>query len=253
MLVAALDALDDKDAIISTVYPAVAHDPYIAELVRPTGGALHWVDARFALLLPAGSSSTRLVISASTPPHPAFGIDPGSAAVTTVQLRATDLDPAFDIIALDAQAQAATLAASVQPPSIGTPAILDKALELLGARWLGTAQPGGVAELLTVWRVHSAEVGPRVPPAAQTDVVLFTHVLRPEGGILVQRDDLHAPSWQWQPGDVIAQVHRFSIAADTPAGTYQAVAGMYDRASGIRATLPDGNDVIEIVPLIITP
>ena len=48
-----------------------------------------------------------------------------------------------------------------------------------------------MAELLTRWVVTDpARVGPAVLPALTSDVVLFTHVLNPEGAILLQRDAL---------------------------------------------------------------
>jgi hypothetical protein len=110
------------------------------------------------------------------------------------------------------------------------------ALTLLEARWLGDpVRPGETAELLTMWRVTDpASVGPIVPPAFETDVILFSHVLDAGGDILAQRDALDAPSWAWQAGDIFIQIHSLSIPVDAEPGLHETVVGVYDRLSGER-------------------
>jgi hypothetical protein len=89
--------------------------------------------------------------------------------------------------------------------------------------------------LLTIWEVlDPARVGPLVSPAFATDAVLFTHLLGLQGQILAQRDSLDAPSWAWQPGDVVVQIHPLVIPPETTPGAYQAVVGLYDRTSQMR-------------------
>jgi hypothetical protein len=112
-------------------------------------------------------------------------------------------------------------------------------VQLVTAYWLAEEVPaGGVAELVTVWRVlDPGRVGPIVPPAYQTDAVMFAQVLRPEGTVLTQADYLMAPSWGWQTGDTVVQIFQMSVPGDVPAGAYQTIVGVYDRTSGARLTV----------------
>jgi hypothetical protein len=139
-------------------------------------------------------------------------------------VRPDDLDPSFTLARL-VEGQWPVAAESVN---------FGNALELIGWQWLvKPATAGGTADLLTVWRViDPALVGPVVPPAYTTDVVFFTHVLDENENIVMQRDALDAPSWSWQAGDVVAQVHSFVV--EIQPGLYQTAVGVYDRASGAR-------------------
>jgi hypothetical protein len=90
--------------------------------------------------------------------------------------------------------------------------------------------------------IDAARVGPVVPPAYETDVVLFTHVLNSDGTILAQHDSLEAPSWDWQNGDVLVQIHPLSIPPDARPGVYDVTVGVYDRASGSRLPVLDNDE-----------
>jgi hypothetical protein len=98
-----------------------------------------------------------------------------------------------------------------------------------------------------------------VLPALTSDVVFFTHVLRTDGTILVQRDALDAPSWSWRTGDVIIQIHQIYVPPDVALGTYGAQVGIYDRASGARLPLlgpagsPTGRDTAPVPALEVAP
>ena len=58
---------------------------------------------------------------------------------------------------------------------------------------------------------------------------------------MAQRDSLEAPSWDWQAGDVFIQIHPLLIPAASAPGSYTAVVGVYDRASGARLPVVDGD------------
>jgi hypothetical protein len=233
-LTQALDYLQglgaDEATVLSSVYPGAAHDPSIARVLLPDGQYdLRWIDARHGLLFPGGESA-QLIAPSSTPLHPIFsGI---VEEVDSVILRQDDLDPSFTRFKLQAGDWL-----TADPIDFGG------ALELLDARWRqGAVAPGATAELVTIWRVGDAtKVGPVVPPAFETDVVLFTHLLDPAGGIMAQRDSLEAPSWDWQAGDVFIQIHPLLIPAASAPGSYTAVVGVYDRASGARLPVVDGD------------
>jgi hypothetical protein len=66
------------------------------------------------------------------------------------------------------------------------------------------------------------------------DLVLFTHALDAAGTVVGQEDRLDAPAWDWQTGDVIVQVHRFSLRPDLSPGPVVLEVGAYRRADMVR-------------------
>ena len=226
---------EDGPVIISSVYPGPAHDPSIARVLMPLDDIdLRWVDARYGLLFPGGQPAP-LILPSSTPLHPAFAdlVQP----LETINLRPDDLDPAFSLFNLQV----------TEWQRSDTPSNFGDALELLGTQWSDdTIAPGETAELVTFWQVTDpSKAGPIVPPAFETDVILFTHILDDSGNIVAQRDSLEVPSWNWHTGDVFIQVHPVFIPPEMQPGTYRAVVGVYDRTSGER--LPLLNSSGEIV------
>ncbi len=214
---------DGRPVVLSTVYPGPAHDPSIA-LVLSGAPDARWVDARYALVLPHNQDAL-VIIPASTPPHPAFG--PLLQPWQTVSLRPDDLDPSFTVYALTIDDAEWEWDVAVN---------LNNALTLRYAGWVQSpVRPGETAELLTIWQVQDpARVGPLVPPAFTTDVVMFTQILANDGRPWAQRDSLEAPAWNWQPGDVILQIHAIPIPVEAAPGLYPAIVGLYDRESGTR-------------------
>jgi 4-amino-4-deoxy-L-arabinose transferase-like glycosyltransferase len=232
-LVEALDYLDGQEVtrpvVISSVYPGAAHDPSVARVLLGTNNLQsRWIDGRQALVFPNGGDG-RLVVPASTPLHPAF--EPYVELETTITIQPDDLDPFFRIYSLTP----GSWAWAGEQFNFGDAALL------WGARWLASpVGAGGTAEMMTLWEVlDPTKVGPLVPPAFETDVLFFTHVLNPDGSILVQGDSLEAPSWSWQPGDLILQIHSIFIPPETPAGMYEVAIGIYDRQSGVRPLVYD--------------
>ncbi|MCA9977900.1 MAG: hypothetical protein KC413_19200, partial [Anaerolineales bacterium] len=68
---------------------------------------------------------------------------------------------------------------------------------------------------------------------------------------LAQRDALDAPSWDWQSGDVIVQLHPVSVPVTAVPGEYQTIVGLYDRSSGVRRSVVDeAGAVIETYALV---
>lgn len=239
-LIAMLKTIDGP-TVVSTVYPEAPHDPYIAELI--TTHETRWVDGRFAMIYPAGAD-WRFVIPASTPLHYSFAIT-DKPGVGPVHLRPDDLDPYFTVAGM---------------PAVGldmdTPAgqNFNDAVELAEYQWLSEAyRPGDVAELM-IWLgvFDTRDLGPVHPSAFKTDLNLFTHILNPDGTVFLQQDRLDAPSWDWQAGDIIMQIHRFAIPPDAAPGEYAVEVGLYDRITGDRLTVIDsGADSVRVDPLII--
>lgn len=234
---------DSSPTVLSSVYPGAAHDPSISMVMMPEPDfETRWVDARYALIFPGGEDA-RAVIPVSTAPHVQFASM--MRETSSIRLRQDDLDPGFSIYKLDA--------APLDASALAQPVNFGGGISLIDARWAETAvSPGGTAEMITVWEVLDPEkVGPIVPPIYTTNVVLFTQLLDETGAVFSQRDALDAPSWDWQDGDIIVQVHPLLIPGDTPAGTYQAIVGIYDRLSGDRLpSLAANGDVIDNVAFV---
>lgn len=233
--------LDLTQIIFSTVYPGPAHDPSIALVLGgPQTQQSRWVDARKAFVIPQGGKAQAL-IPASTPPHPAFKgfLQP----LETISLRPDDLDPQFTYYTIDSTALASQ--------ENNLQANFGGALMLEGARWLSPqVAPGETAELLTRWRVlEPTQAGPTHSPTGTTAAVIFAHVLDGNEQILAQNDSLDAPSWNWQSGDIILQVHQISVPDDAPPGLYPAVIGIYDQPTGQRLTLVGEGDAISAVKI----
>ncbi len=219
--------------VISSVLPNVAHDPSIYLVLQDGANwETRWVDARQALVVPAGSTAT-VVVPSATPLHPAFANL--LQEVDTVALRANDLNPQFKVYELDGTVVDAWL--------VGDTAVtFNNAITLHHAEWLQPqVRPGETAELLTVWQIADpTQIGPKVPPLFTTNTAMFTQLLDENGQVFAQRDSLEAPSWNWHEGDILLHVHSLVIPQNTAVNTYPAIIGFYDYDSGQRAVLGNG-------------
>lgn len=241
-LVATLHDLADEPTnqplVLSTVYPGPAHDPSIGLVIRGQQDNWRWVDSRLALLFPNGQTA-QLISDAATPPHPAFAawLEP----LERVSLRPDDLNPSYTRY----QMQPGRWPMNPNPILFGQTG--QPALSLLGSQWLAPVyRPGDMLELMLVWQVlDPAGVGPRLAVIETTDMVMFSQVLNPAGQPFVQQDALHAPTWDWQAGDVVVQIHQMWLPGDVPAGSYPTIVGLYDRESGNR--LPTLNAQFQVV------
>jgi hypothetical protein len=220
-----LEGLPPQPIAISSVYPGAAHDPGIGLVLAGAQPAWRWLDARSALAFPQGEA-VLLLAPSSTPLHPAFAA--WSEPLETILLRPDDLDPSFTVYHITSPGW---------PVEDGVQFGGDRpALALLDAGWreAGTS-PGASAEMVLVWRVlDPAGVGPLQAGIDATDVVFFTHVMAPDGTILSQQDAIAAPSWDWQAGDVVVQIHQIAVPPDVIPGEYETRVGVYDRQSEVR-------------------
>ncbi|MDX1416964.1 MAG: glycosyltransferase family 39 protein [Candidatus Promineifilaceae bacterium] len=226
------NGITNSAVVLSTVYPGPAHDPSIALIMAgPQSEQFRWIDARSALIIPPENDS-RALIPTSTPHHTAF--DTYLRPLDTQLMRHNDLDPGFTLYAIDASASSARAADDIQA-NFGGAVLLEQAY------WLSPqVMPGETAELVTQWRIlDPVKVGPIHAPAYATEAIFFSHVLDSNDGILAQQDLLGAPSWGWQAGDTILQVHAIDIPADAQPGPYPTVVGIYDRPTGQRLPLLD--------------
>ncbi len=240
------DRMGEGAISISSIYPHVAHDPSIARLLSPSRAeGMRWMDARRALivadraLIVADGAQNQAVIPASTPPHPVF--EQWLTAVEHYSLRPDDLNPSFTVYTM-------AIGNFEEPPI----ANFNDGVALLHAEWVQpTTSAGGTASLLTVWRVLNPDrIGAASTPLHTTDAVLFTQVLTPQGTVLGQDDRLDAPSWAWQTGDVIVQIHEIQVGEETAVGDYQTIVGLYDRLSQERLnSIESGESFASVAPL----
>jgi hypothetical protein len=145
-----------------------------------------------------------------------------------VTLRADDLDPFFVVYDWEPQVTLAALRERAQD----APVDFGGALQFLGYDLRTPAvAPGGTVELVTLWQVTDPQLLRLQDLSdASAELVLFTHALDAAGAIVGQEDRLDAPAWDWQVGDVIAQLHRFTLPPDLPPGPITLEIGAYRRA-----------------------
>lgn len=140
-----------------------------------------------------------------------------------------------------------TLAALAQPATTIT-ADFANGWQLYGYRL--TLQPGTggtVAHLDTYWRVTA---GYRPPAPRPVDVLaglplplrIFTHVLKPDGGLAAGDDQLDVDPSTLRPGDAFVQATAIALPADLRADHYTLQVGLYDPANGARVPLTSGHD-----------
>ena len=200
---------------VSTITPAPFHSPTLAQItLHNPAVTLRWFDARTSLLWPHDPHST-IIIPGFTPIAPALQNYWVDTAILhqTLPLRSTDADRPLDIYKITTTD---TLLAHFEP----TPPIIvgDQAAELLGYDLqTPTIEAGQTVRLATLWRVN------RPLP----DAILFTHLLDSDGVPFAQADRLDAPSYAWQPGDLMVQLHEFIVPEETAVNTYPLTIGFY--------------------------
>ncbi|MBN1978761.1 MAG: glycosyltransferase family 39 protein [Anaerolineae bacterium] len=259
-----LDAAPMGEGVgISTYLPHAPHDPYVFDMLSRRGDrsassrqglSLRWFDARRAIVLPPEASAV-LIALAGAPLDPYFVGLPGLSVRERVALREDDADPYFDVYEWEPQVMAAALQGRVrgEPADFGpSPGSGQAPVRFIGYD-LRTPEvaPGGTVELVTLWRVVAPEpLRPRNLSNAEEDWVVFTHALDGAGNVVGQEDRLDAPAWDWQAGDVVAQIHRFELQPDLGAGPVALEVGIYRRSDGLRLpVLADGNVVEDRVIL----
>ena len=244
-----LDAQPEGGVVaLSSIYPGPVHDPYTLEItLRRTDLSLRWFDGRSALIIPAGDAA-RYVIPSLAPlddaVEPFFA--PYAVHVHTTHFRPDDLTTRFDVYRLDsAAARAAFLPASPLPAADFGPTV-----RLLGYDLRTPRVPaGGTVELLTFWRVLSP---------CDREAVIFVHLLDDDRQIIGQVDRLDVPTWDWQPGDLFVQIHRFPVNDAAPPGPHPLELGLYTRPDLARLPLtvagePAGDHLLLPVAVEVTP
>jgi hypothetical protein len=245
-----LDAAPTGESVgISTYLPHAPHDPYVSDMLSQRGDrsassrqslSLRWFDARRAIVLPPEASAV-LIVPSGVSLDPVFVDLPGLRVRERVALRQDDADQYFDVYEWEPQVMAAALQEIVkgEPVDFGPVRFIGYDLRTQ------TVAPGGTVELVTLWRVVDPEpLRPQNLSNAEADWVLFTHALDGAGNVVGQEDRLDAPAWDWQAGDVVAQIHRFQLKPDLGAGPIALEVGIYRRSDWARLpVLMDGSVV----------
>ncbi len=159
-------------------------------------------------------------------------VEPHVTLQERVTLRADDFNPSFEIYRWSVQETLSDLRPIMTVPSqlARLPVDVGEWLSFQGYQLVGwTGEPGDEFSLLTLWQVRE-----RLPD--DRDGVFFTQLLDSQSRVIDQRDKLDAPSWDWQPGDVILQLHTLSLPVDALLGQYTLIAGAY--------TVPDRVDAV---------
>lgn len=241
----ATPALNAVEAAVSTITPHRYHSPAIAQLtLRNASVNLHWFDARYSLLLPAGSNSV-VIIPGFTPLAPALERYWETAVLTqTIPMRPSDRDKPLDIYQIDGNTMRQAWLRQFQPES----AIFNEAAAFIGYDLqTPTVQAGGLAQLATLWEVKRPLDG----------AVLFTHVLA-NGRPIAQTDRLDVPGESWQPGSWFIQLHQIPIPATVEPGEYPIAIGVYTCPGGVpcpdgvRLTTSTGSDSLILTTLRVT-
>lgn len=108
---------------------------------------------------------------------------------------------------------------------------------------LGQMTKVGAAEIdaTLFWRARAT---------SHSDYTVFVQLLDATGKLVAQLDSPPAsgqlPSSSWQPGEIIADLHKIPLPAGLASGRYRLIAGMYQPATGARLGLIGGGDFVSL-------
>lgn len=140
--------------------------------------------------------------------------------------------PAWDSAGHPLQVSFAAQVKLIAPDSLfyHQPTTFTSPIQLLEAVFESEWQSGNAYPIQLTWVA---------PSPLSEDYTVFIHLRQPETGELVAQADApplagwYPTSW-WAAGEIIADVHTFSVPATLPAGSYQLVIGWYNPQTGER-------------------
>jgi hypothetical protein len=87
----------------------------------------------------------------------------------------------------------------------------------------------------------------------ETDWVVFTQLLGPDGRVWGQQDNQPGGGWYstslWVPGQPVIDEYAFRVAPDAPPGAYRLIVGFYERETLERVAVESGRDFVEIATI----
>jgi hypothetical protein len=240
--------LADADApiAISSSFPEPPLDPFIGQMRIQADVDVRWMNARYAVTLPAGADAMYLIDAAYAPLGSALRDLLQPALIERVDLEPDDYHPYFNVyrVSLDSVHLEEALIALPEDTVFG------EAVALRGCR---AAIDDNTLAVTTQWEVlDPAALGE--PPSTQYahELNIFVHALNAEGSIVVQIDTLSAPASDWRAGDTF--IHVFSFEVDELPAQWSLVTGVYDRVTFDRLPLTvDGVPAGDALPLDCLP
>ncbi len=234
-------------------------DPFIFDFTLKEPRKVKWYDGPYSLVFPGGGEKALYVFPASTPLHPGLREEFFRDARLVEEKRFADGELAFSAYELEARQALQSKIETLQGSSsavwssevqflpgdpqglrhpIAFPVDFGHRLELLGYELANdTPAPGEWAHLTSYWRVLQDVASPQ-------PLAIFVHLLDSQSAVWAGRDILSVATAGWEANDVFAQVHRFPLPADIPAGQYQVEIGVYSRADMQRFAVFEGGQPV---------
>jgi hypothetical protein len=239
-----LNANGRGEVALSTITPGRYHSPALAAMtLKNEDVTLRWFDGRGSLLLPRSESAT-VVLPGFTPLPAALARYFDTAElVDTLPMRESDRDRPLRFYRVDRPTMLADWRRRLTPAEARFGETLDLGgFELLPA----AARPGDQVAVVTFWQTRQP----------LEEVVLFTHVMGPDGVPIAQADRLDVPGYSWMAGDSFLQLHQFNLPEDLAPGEYQVAVGAYTYPDGERLELAgaeQGSGLFSLAPLTVLP
>ncbi len=122
---------------------------------------------------------------------------------------------------------------------------------LSGEGWPDSVSPGDWVRFTLKWQ--------NVATSPLADYTVFTQLIGPDGKVCGQQDNPPGGGWYptslWLPGEIVADDYAVRLDPAAPPGEYRLIAGMYDPATGERATIEAGpgvgTDFVEVAVIVV--
>ncbi len=195
------------------------HHTMMSYLMSPRPRDLKWIDARRAVVYPAGAADGVLYVfpaSAAPPDGTVERLLPGARLVS--QVAGPSDTPLVQAFAVDGP--------QMPEPSHRLNANLGGMAEILGYELApGTLTPGQTATLRIYWRVLRES-----PLPANQSYSFFTHLVDDGGYLWAQDDGAGYLTPEWQAGDGVVTTSVLRVPPDAPPQSYHVRLGMYSPA-----------------------
>jgi hypothetical protein len=222
-----------KPILISTPFPNLPHDPYVAQVMPLTHKLdIRWFDGRRAIQIPSDISVARLAALSRAPLTEDIYTNSHLDPITQLYVPSTDyFVDIFDLQVpktLQGIQQGFEMRDPLPTERENSPIEFGESVELIDYKLITESSAATIPSLITFWRVLNPEkLGPVPAGFYGHDVKIFVHLLDEEREIVAQEDRLDAPAWNWQPGDYFLQIHHLPIDPQAIGDEYEIRLGLY--------------------------